>query len=502
MRPRVLLILTPEYMSSPYEYDLVVIGAGAAGLTAAGIGANLGVKTIMIERDKLGGDCTWTGCVPSKTLLHAASVAHTMRTAGHIGIESVVPKVDFGKVMETLRATRQEIYEDADAPENFEKMGVEVAMGDARFEDAHTLVIDSAAGARRITGRYFIIAAGSRASTPPIDGLRETPYLTNENLFDLDTLPTRLAIIGGGPIGTEMAQAFRRLGSEVVVIEKGDRILGHDDAELAAMLLDALKGEGVTYHFGASATRVDATAEGVVVTLDAGAPVNASHLLVAVGRQPNTEGLNLDSAGVSFDKKGITVDEHCRTSQHHIFAVGDVTGRFQFTHMSEHMGKIAAMNALLKLPSKIDTDHVPWVTYTQPELAHVGATEQQLNKKGTSFETYRFPYARLDRAVTEHAATGLIKVHARGLDGKIYGASVLGERGGELISSYALAMRNGVTLRNIADTILPYPTYGLGVRRAADQWYAQKQSPTLIKLLQTVFGYRGDVPDIEEGRIV
>ncbi len=487
---------------SSYDYDLVVIGAGAAGLTAAGIGANFGVKTLLIEREKLGGDCTWTGCIPSKTLIHAASVAHTVATAHTLGIGAAPPEVDFAKVMEHVRATRQQVYEEADAPEIYEKMGIEVAHGDARFEDPHTLVIDGADGARRVTGRYFIVAAGSRATVPPIDGLREVPYLTNENVFELEARPDHLAIVGGGPIGTELAQAFRRLGSEVTVIEQGDGILSHDDPELSAMLLEYLKGEGITYRLGASLENVAQEDGEIVLTLDTGKPVRASHVLMATGRRPNTEGLNLDAAGVSFDEKGITVDGHCRTSAHHVFAVGDVTGRYQFTHMSDHMGRIAAMNALLKLPTKMDTDNVPWVTYTHPELAHVGATAEQLEKDGTSFETYRFPYTKLDRALTDDATTGLIKVHARGLDGKIYGASVLGARAGELISSYALAMRNGVTLRNIADTILPYPAYGLGVRRAADQWYAQKQSPTLVKLLQAVFGYRGDVPESDPDRIV
>ena len=487
---------------SHYDYDLVVIGAGAAGLTAAGIGTNLGVKTLLIERARLGGDCTWTGCVPSKTLLHAAHVAHTMRTAGASGLSTVSPEVDFGKVMRQVRQTRQEIYEDADAPEVFERMGVEVARGDARFEDPHTIVIDGEAGARRLTGRFFIVATGGRASAPPISGLHGVPYLTNENLFELEAQPSRLAILGGGPIGTEMAQAFRRLGSEVVVVEQGERILSHDDPELSNMLLDVLKGEGIEYRFGAEVKEVARWGEGVELRVEGGAGVRASHLLVAAGRSPNVEGLNLEAAGVAYGEKGIEVDEHCRTSQGHIYAVGDVTGRYQFTHMSEHMAKVAATNALLKLPSKVDTDHVPWVTYTSPELAHVGATEQQLQEKGTSYETYRFPYSRLDRAITEHETVGLIKVHARGLDGKIYGASVLGARAGELITSYAIAARNGVTLRNLADTVIPYPTYGLGVRRAADQWYAQKQSPTLIKLLQKVFGYQGDVPEVEEGRVV
>lgn len=484
-----------------YDYDLIVLGGGAAGLTASGIGANLGARTLMVERHRLGGDCTWTGCVPSKSLLHAAQVAHTLQTADRAGLPPSDAPVDFARVMGVLRATRQHIYADADAPERFEAMGVEVAFGDARFADPHTVVIEGET-TRRVTGRHFVIATGARPAVPPLDGLDRVPYLTTETLFDLDRLPSRLAILGGGPVGTEMAQAFRRLGSAVTVIERAERILSHDDPELAERLQGVLAGEGVEYRLGTTAERVSATAEGVRIALSDGSTVEASHLLVALGRTPNVEGLGLDAAGVAVTERGITVDGRCRTSQRHLYAAGDVTGRYQFTHMSEHMAKTAAMNALLKFPSKLDTRHVPWATYTSPELAHVGATAAQLEAAGTRFETYRFPYSRLDRALTDLDATGLIKIHARRLDGKIYGASILGARAGDLIGTCAVAMRNGVTLRRLSDTIFPYPSYGLGVRRAADQWYAQKQSPRLVRLVQKLFGYRGEVPEIEEGRIV
>jgi len=484
-----------------YDYDVLVIGGGAAGLTSAGIATNLGAKTLMIERDRLGGDCTWTGCVPSKALLKSAKVAHQMRTANHYGLKATEPKIDFGAVMQRVRDLRREIYEEADAPEVFEAMDIDVRFGEAHFVDPHTVSIEGS----YVTGRFIVVCTGGRPLVPPIPGLDDAPYLTNDSLFELTEQPDRLAIVGAGPIGTEMAQAFQRLGTDVTVVEMGDRILSNDDPELTGMLLDVLQGEGVTYHFETRAAGVVRPNGALRLLLDRDgeeATLSTDALLLATGRRPHVEALHLEAAGVDYTPKGLTVDDRCRTNVSHIFGVGDVTGRYQFTHMSEHMAKVAVTNALLKVPMSMDTGRVPWVTYSDPELAHVGATEAQLAEAGTSYQTYRFPYRKVDRAITDGATTGLIKVHARSLDGKIYGASVLGARAGELISQYALALRNGVTLRAIADTIYPYPSYGQAARRAADQWYAQKQSPLFTRFLKTVFGYRGPVIEPEEGRIV
>ena len=480
------------------DYDVLVIGGGAAGLSAAGIATNLGAKTAMIEREALGGDCTWTGCVPSKTLLKAAKVVHQARTASAYGLTDQPMTVDFAGVMAHVRETRQEVYEDADAPEIFEDMDIDVIEGEAHFLDSHTVSVAGADGAtRQLTSSYIIIATGASPLVPPIDGLQAVDYLTNETLFELEEQPDRLAIVGAGPIGTEMAQAFTRLGTEVTVIDMADRILTNDDPALAATLRETLEAEGVEYV-------LDAQVEGVsqadgVITVEAGEgrTVEADALLLATGRAANVDGLNLEAAGVEYSRKGVTVNDRCRTSQSHIYAAGDVTGRFQFTHMSNHMAKVAVTNALLKMPSKMDIDHVPWVTYTDPELAHVGARADQLDADGVSYDTYRFPYNKLDRAITEGETTGQIKVHAKSLTGRILGASVLGAHAGELITSFAIAMRNGVTLRNIGDTIHPYPAWGEGVRRVADQWFVQKQSPMVTKALQTVFGYRG--PVLEHG---
>ena len=483
------------------DYDVLVLGGGAAGLSAAGIATNLGAKTAMIEREALGGDCTWTGCVPSKTLLKAAKVAQQARRAGTYGLTDQPVEIDFEGVMEHVREVRREVYEDADAPEIFEDMEIDVVEGDAHFIDSHTVAVTGEDGStRQLTGTYIMIATGASPRVPPIDGLDGVDYLTNHTLFEprqLSGQPDRLAIVGAGPIGSEMAQAFTRLGTKVTVIDMADRILANDDPELTAILRETLEGEGVEYVLDAQVERVSQAGGVITVEAGEGRTVEADALLLATGRAANVEGLNLEAAGIDYTRRGVTVDDRCRTSQSHVYAVGDVTGRYQFTHMSNHMAKVAVTNALLKLPSKIDAEHVPWVTYTDPELAHVGAHASDLDADGVSYETYRFPYSKLDRAITEGETTGLIKVHAKSLTGKILGASVLGSRAGELITSFTLAMRNGVTLRNIGDTIHPYPAWGEGVRRVADQWFVQKQSPTFTKVLQTVFGYRG--PRLEYG---
>jgi pyruvate/2-oxoglutarate dehydrogenase complex dihydrolipoamide dehydrogenase (E3) component len=488
------------------DYDVIVIGAGAGGLSAAGIATNLGAKTLMIERENLGGDCTWTGCVPSKTLLKAAKVVQQARHASKYGLTDHEMEVDFQGVMEHVREVRQEVYEDADAPEIFEDMGIDVRIGNAQFLDSHTVSITHEEGTTtQASGRYIVIATGASALVPPIKGLDTVDYHTNESLFEIDEQPERMAVVGAGPIGSEMAQAFTRLGTDVTVLEMAEQILPNDDYELACLLQDVLEDEGVRYCFEARVNEVAQEGDGITIQADTDeGPVETEvdTLLLATGRSPNVDGLNLDAAGVEHSRKGVPVDDKCRTNQSHIFAVGDVTGRYQFTHMSGHMAKVAVMNALLKMPSKIDVDHVPWVTYTEPELAHVGAFPEDLDAAGTSYETYRFPYSKLDRAITEGETTGLIKVHVKDLTGAILGASILGAHAGEFISTFTLAMRNGVTLRNIGDTIHPYPAWGEGVRRVADQWYVQKQSPTFTKALQKLFGYRGPVLDHDRDTII
>jgi pyruvate/2-oxoglutarate dehydrogenase complex dihydrolipoamide dehydrogenase (E3) component len=487
--------------SVTYDFDMIAIGGGAAGLTAAGISAALGAKTALVEAEKLGGDCTWYGCVPSKTLLKAAKVAHSIRTADRYGLQASAPQFLFSDVMEHVHATQSRIYEEADAPPVLEKFGVEVVTARARFVDPHTIeCMDRGGRSSRVTSRYFVVATGSMPKIPPIEGISSTDYLTNETVFSLSSLPRKLIVIGAGPIGIEMGQAFRRLGSEVVVLDFVDRILPRDDPELTAILQQRLASEGIQFLLGRRVERIEGTS-GKRVTAD-GTVIEGDSVLLAAGRRAAIDGLDLDRAGVKLGKSGIAVDRHCRTSARHIYASGDVTGLFQFTHMAEHMSKVAVTNALLHLPVSLQTRNVIWCTYTDPELAHLGLTEQDLQARGRRFDTYRFPFTKIDRAVTEGETTGLIKVFARRL-GKILGVSILGAQAGEMIGEYALALRHGVTLRQIAGTIHPYPTYGLGNRRAADQWYVRRQSPIFVKWLQRIFGYRGSLPDTSDpNRIV
>lgn len=330
--------------------------------------------------------------------------------------------------------------------------------------------------------------------------------MTSESLFEAEQLPDKLIIIGGGNIGIEMAQAMNRLGIAVTVIESSERVLSHDDPELADILFGILKNEGVEYRLNTRLKRVsyqNSRFEIKVETDGEEKTVAGDGLLIATGRRPNLESLSLDAAGVNYTEKGVEVDSRCRTNQKHIYACGDVTGEYQFTHMSDHMARVAVTNALLKYPMKVDHQHVPWCTYTDPELAHVGATEKELIERNIRYEVYRFPYEKLDRAMTDSEKEGLVKVFAKKWTGKILGAGVAGARAGEIISEYAVAMKHGVTLRNIADTIHPYPAYGQAARRAADQWYIRNQSEWSVKLVKKIFGYRGEVPDLSDpGRIV
>lgn len=487
---------------SKYDFDAVVIGGGAAGLTASGIAANFGAKTMMIEKDKLGGDCTWTGCVPSKALLKAGKVAQQIKSAGKYGLIDTEPDINFKKLINHIHEIRQDIYEDADAPENFEAMGIEVVKGGASFSDPHTLeVLLSDGKTRTVTSRYFFICSGSSAFVPPIEGIDSVDYLTNESLFEIEDLPEELTIIGAGPIGCEMAQAMNRLGAKVTVIDMADRIMTNDDSELANMLQKRLSSEDIKFELGAKVEKIDSENDEISVHIEVAGKqkiVTGTDLLVATGRRANVDSLNLKAVGITYSQDGIMVNEKCQTNVSHIYACGDVTGDYQFTHMSEHTAKVAVTNALLKFPMEVDNEHVPWCTYTDPELGHVGATEKQLKENGASYEVYRFPFSKVDRAVTESEGEGLIKVFAKKWNGKILGASVLGTNAGEMISEYAVAMKNGVSLRNLADTIHPYPTYGLGARRAADQWYIKNQSEWQVKLIKNLFGYRGEVPDFSD----
>ncbi len=483
-----------------YDYDVVVIGGGAAGLTSSGICASFGARTALIEKNKLGGDCTWTGCVPSKALLHIAKQAASMKQAAANGITADNIKIDFARVMDSVRSTRQKVYEDADSPELMTKRGVEIITGTAAFVDKHTLLVKHGQDEHKITFRSAIITAGGSSLIIPIPGLDKIKYLTNENLFELQKQPKHLAILGSGPIGVEMAQSFSHLGSEVTVIALDEKILIRDEQKCADIIFDRLKRDGVAFRLGQTIHKINKQADGQF-QLQVGPLQGKTEellcdaLLVAVGRKPNLAGLQLENAGVKYEKTGIPVNKHARTNISNIFAAGDITTFLKFTHVAENMGKTAAVNAVLKLPLySFESTVIPWATYTDPECAHVGKTSEELQRDNVRFDSIELPYSKIDRAVTEQQEEGIVMLHFSP-NGKILGAHAAGLQAGEIISEYALAMKNGLKLAKIADTVHAYPTLLLGARRAADQFYVRLQKRWMSRLLQKIYGYQGEIPD-------
>jgi len=455
------------------KFDLVVIGGGVAGMVASVGAARFGARVAMVDNVSLGGDCLRAGCVPTKRLVQSAKVASLFRRAEEFGILNGNSEVDFRKVMEGMRRTRSRIAENDD-PERFRKMGVEVVFGAGRFLDSHVFEV----GGVRLEGAHFIIATGSRPVIPPIPGLREAGALTNETALELERLPSKLVILGAGPIGIEFAQIFSRLGSKVTVIEKDGRILPREDEEAAAMLRSVLESEGIGILTGREVREAGAKGglrEVVVAAADGSTEVlEADELMIAIGRAPNVDGLGLEAAGVEYGRKGIRVDEHLRTSTKHIYACGDVTGHMMFTNVAEYHAGVALGNIIFPLiKRKLDYRAVPWTTFSDPELARVGMTEAEAREKyGRQARVYRFPFERVDRAVIEGEAAGMVKVVCRGK--RIVGAHILGPNGGELIHEYVLAMREKLPVGSVSRAMHVYPTLAMGSKRASDEYYAER----------------------------
>lgn len=482
---------------SKYDFDIVVIGGGAAGLTASGICATLGARTALIEKHRLGGDCTWTGCVPSKSLLHIAKQIANARKARSLGVDFTA-SVDFEAVMKSVRATRQQVYEDADSPEVMQKRGVEVITGQAGFLEPHTVQVTEKNVAQKITFRSAIITAGGSSLNIPIRGLQEAGFLTNESIFEIEKQPEHLVILGSGPIGVEMAQAFALLGTRVTVIALDEQILIRDEPKCTQLVRARLVEQGIQFHLGETIHSVNKTSGEYELEVGplAGADkkIKCDAILVAVGRKPNLEGLRLENAGIKCDKAGIPVNRQCRTNLRHIFAAGDITTFLKFTHVAENMAKAAAVNAVLRMPFfKHEEKVIPWVTYTDPESAHVGKTGAELATQNAKFDTIEFPYSKIDRAVTEHEEEGLVIVHST-RSGKILGAHAAGIHAGELIGEFALAMKNGLKLPQISDSIHAYPTMLLGARRTADQYYIRLHKRWMSNLIRFFYRYRGKIP--------
>lgn len=461
------------------RYDLAVIGGGTAGLVSSAVSAGIGAKTALIEQHRLGGECLWTGCVPSKAIIRSASVLHTLRRAAEFGIDAQGGRADFGRVMERVHAIIRAI-EPHDSPERFRAMGVDVVEGRARFLSPE----EAEVGSRRVRAKRWILATGSRTAVPPIPGLEEAGYLTHESLWELRALPESLVVLGAGPIGLEMAQAFARLGSTVTVVESAGRILEREDPEIAAVLARRLEREGICLLLGARATavRMDAGARVVTVSTASGdAELRASEVLVATGRRPNVEEMGLEAVGVEVGENGVSVDGSLRTSAHNVWAAGDVVGPYRFTHVADYQARIAAPNALFPLRRKVDYRVVPWCTYTDPEVARVGLTEAEARERwGDAASVYRYAHDSLDRALCDGEPDGLTKLV---LDpkGRLAGAHVVGPRAGETIHEAVLAVRHRLKLSDLSGMIHVYPTYPESLKRAADAYLRAKYSGGLAR---------------------
>ena len=449
--------------------DLCVIGAGSGGLAVAAGAAQMGAEVVLVERGAMGGDCLNFGCVPSKSLLAAARVADFWRRGAALGIAYAPPQIDFAAVAESVQRVIASIAPN-DSEERFAGLGVRVLRAEARFTSPRTV----RAGEIEIRPRRFVIATGSQPMVPAIPGLGGVPYLTNETVFVNRELPGHLIIIGGGPIGIEMAQAHRRLGARVTVIDVGP-LLPRDDPELAASLTERLTDEGIDTRPRTEIATVERDGEAVAIRLASGERIAGSHLLVAAGRRPSIEALDLSAAGIAATVKGILVDARLRTTNRRAFAIGDVAGGPQFTHIALYHAGIVIRNALFHLPAKVDYRALPWVTYTDPELAQVGLTEAAARAADRSVRVLRWHFAENDRAQTERETEGLVKIMTRG-NGLIAGASILGAGAGDLILPWALAISQKLKIGALANLIVPYPTRNEASKRAAGSYY----TPTLF----------------------
>lgn len=458
------------------QFDLVIIGGGVAGLVTASGAAQFGAKVALVEKESLGGDCLHWGCVPTKTLVQSAKVTSLMRRSEEFGIEKSGVQVNFQKVMNRMRSVQERIGKNDD-PERFRKMGVELFFGEGKFIDPHTFEVNG----KTLKGKKFLIATGSRPIFLPIPGLKESGALTNITALKLDYLPKSMVILGAGPIGLEFAQVFSRLGTKVTVIEKMGQILPREDKEVADALEEILKKEGIEIVTCMEVKEVKKEGSGkrllaAQCEIHGSLNLEADEIMIAIGRAPNVEGLNLNLIGVEHDKKGIKVDLTLRTTQKHIFAAGDVTGLFPFTHVAEYQAGIVVSNALFPFVNrKADYRVVPWVTYTDPELGRVGLTEEEAKKEygEKNIQVFRFQFEDVDRAVIEGEGHGLIKLVCDKKN-QILGAHLLGPNAGELLHEFVLAMKARIPITQISQTIHVYPTLSQAVKRACDQYYREK----------------------------
>jgi pyruvate/2-oxoglutarate dehydrogenase complex dihydrolipoamide dehydrogenase (E3) component len=476
------------------EYDLCVIGGGAAGLVVAAGGAGLGAKVLLVDKHRLGGDCLYYGCVPSKTLLKAGKLAWLRRGGGPDNPHGRdLAPIAAGAVPRAMRQVQQVIagIEPHDSPERFRSLGVEVVLAPGRFVDPRTFEVNG----RRITARRFVLATGSRPAVPPIPGLDSVPYLTNETVFSLTEDVPSLTVIGAGPIGCELAQAFARLGTRVTVIAPDSRPLPREDADAAAVVQAAMARDGVRFVLGARPSAVSGRAGAISVEYRMGEAgetqrVESTHLLIAAGRLVNTDGLGLAEAGVEVREGRIVNDDRLRTSNPDVFVAGDAAGRYQFTHVAEHHAGVVLRNALFHLPAKVESRVVPWCTFTDPELARVGLSEAEAKAAHIEFSSYRFDFAELDRARAEGETEGFARI-LTDRKGYLLGATIVGAHAGEAIAEYALAMAKKMKAADISGVIHVYPTFAQINRRVADQRLKASLTPTAKRWIRRLFGLRG-----------
>lgn len=470
----------------PLEADICVIGGGAGGLSVATLAAAFGRKVVVVEKSRMGGGSS-AGSIPSKALIATARRAHAMRNAGLFGIAPVEPQIDYRAVQAHIKGAIAAVAAN-DSIERFTGLGIRVVLGAARFLDKRTVL----AGDYRITARRFVIATGSAPAIPDIPGLDRAPYLTNATIFEADRKIPHLVVIGAGPVGLELAQAHARLGSRVTVIEAA-RALGRDDPEASAVVVQALRAEGIDIREGAKAERVESMAGFVrthISTIDGPDVVDGSHLLFAAGRTPNVSGLNLEAAGVKYSRQGIAVNDGMRTSNRRVYAIGDVTGGPAFAHVSTYQAEVVLRRTLFKLPAKVDPTLIPWVTFTDPELAHVGLSESEARAAKYRINVLRWPFSENDRAIAEHRAVGHIKV-VTAHDGRILGATIVGPEASELIQMWALAVSQRLDIKALTGYVAPYPTFGEVGKRAAIRQFAAVPAKAKVRKLIDILARLG-----------
>lgn len=468
------------------RYNLVVLGAGTAGLVSVAGAAALGAKVAIVEKHLLGGDCLNYGCVPSKAVIRAARVAQTVREASDFGVH--IPggfQISFGEAMERMRRLRAGIS-DHDSAKRFRDLGVDVFLGEARFVSRNAVEV----AGQRLDFSRAVIATGARATQPRIPGLAEAGFLTNETVFSLTELPHRLCVIGAGPIGCEMAQAFRRLGSEVCILTDGEHILPREDPDAAAIVQKQFEREGIRVLSGAQILRVEIVDGTRFVVFEQSGKeehVAGDEILIAIGRAPNVEGLDLELAGVEYDKNGVRVNDRLRTTNPHIYAAGDICSRFKFTHAADAMARLVLRNAFFFGRGKASSLVIPWCTFTDPEVAHVGLYENEARKQGHDVVTYTTNLTEIDRAVLDGATEGFARVHADKKTGRILGATLVSEHAGESIGEFVLAMTQGIPISALASTIHPYPTQAEAIKRLGDLSMRARLKPWLKKMFTAYF---------------